>query len=360
MTTPPSNSPSSARAGVSRSSDVPLLVRALRCQKVERVPVWLMRQAGRYMEEYREVRRKTDFLRLCKSPAPCAEVMATAVDRLGVDAAIIFSDLLPILEPLGFELTYAPGDGPIIGNPLREPSDLTRVRELTDLAPMEYQFDVVRQTRRVIPKEKAVIGFAGAPFTLAGYAIEGRSSRTFERTRALMRSEPSLWHDFLGLIARSVARVVNAQMAASADALQLFDSWAGVLTPEEYRTYVLPHLRSLLERLTPGIPVIYFWTGNPALLPLIAPLKVACVGVDHRVRLDDAINILPPTTALQGNMAPVVLLSDIPTIRAEVKKILDTAAGRPGYIFNLGHGVLKQTPVENAIELVRFVQNYRR
>ncbi|MBQ3333846.1 MAG: uroporphyrinogen decarboxylase, partial [Thermoguttaceae bacterium] len=201
MTTPPSNSPSSARAGVSRSSDVPLLVRALRCQKVERVPVWLMRQAGRYMEEYREVRRKTDFLRLCKSPALCAEVMATAVDRLGVDAAIIFSDLLPILEPLGFELTYAPGDGPIIGNPLREPSDL---------APLDSQVAVVRQTRRVIPKDKAVIGLAGAPFTLAGYAIEGRSSRTFERTRALMRSEPSLWHDGLGLIARSVARVVNA------------------------------------------------------------------------------------------------------------------------------------------------------
>ena len=340
-------------------SSLPLLVRALRCQKVERVPVWLMRQAGRYMEEYREVRRRTEFLQLCKNPTLCADVMATAVERLGVDAAIIFSDLLPILEPLGFELTYAVGDGPVIGNPLRECSDLARVRELTDLSRMGYQFDVVRETRKVIPKEKAVIGFAGAPFTLAGYAIEGRSSRTFERTRALMQSEPSLWHNFLGLLARSVARVVNAQVAAGADVVQLFDSWAGVLSPEEFQTYVIPHLRLLLDNLASGIPVIYFWTGNPALLPLIAPLNVACVGVDSRVCLDEAMALLPPTTALQGNLDPEVLLSDIPTIQAEAKKVLEAAAGRPGYIFNLGHGVLKQTPVENVIELVRFVQHYR-
>lgn len=338
----------------------PLLLRALRREPVERVPIWLMRQAGRYMPEYRAVRERVGFLELCKSPTLCAEVMATAVERLGVDAAIIFSDLLPILEPMGFDLEFHPGDGPVIHNPFRSADDLSRLTELTDLAPLDFVFETVAQTRKTIDADKAVIGFAGAPFTLAGYAVEGGSSRTFERTRSLMRSSPDVWNELLARLARSIALYLNAQAAAGAEVLQLFDSWAGVLTPDEYRRNVLPHVQTVLSAITPGIPVIYFWTGNPSLLPLAAESGAACVGVDHRVDLADALRTLPETTALQGNLDPETLLADTETIHRRAERILEIAGRRPGFIFNLGHGVLKTTQPEAAAELVRFVHQWRR
>lgn len=337
----------------------PLLLRALRREPVERIPIWLMRQAGRYMPEYRALRERIGFLDLCKSPTLCADVMAQAVERLDVDAAIIFSDLLPILEPMGFELVFAPGDGPLIMNRFEAAADLGRVRELTDVSPLDFVFETVAETRRRISPEKAIIGFAGAPFTLAGYAIEGKSSRDFLQTRRLMRSEPDVWNELLARFSRSIARYLNAQAAAGAEVLQLFDSWAGVLSADEYRQYVLPHVQTLLAAVTPNVPIIYFWTGNPALLPIVARLNTACVGVDHRVDLSDALAILPKTTAIQGNLAPETLLSDTETIRSKAEQILKIASKRPGFIFNLGHGILKTTPVENAAELVRFVHQWQ-
>ena len=341
------------------SANDSLLMKALRREPVDRPPVWLMRQAGRYMAEYRAVREGRTFLELCKNPKLCAEAMQTAVERIGVDAAIIFSDLLPILEPMGFDLSFVAGDGPKIGNPFREADDLARVRELVDVSPLDYVYETVAETRRAVAP-LPVIGFAGAPFTLAGYAIEGGTSRQFLRTKALMYSQPDVWRELLGRLARSAARYLNAQIDAGADCVQIFDSWVGCLGVDDFRRFVLPSLQELRRELKPGVPVIYFGTGNPALLPSFAEVGSDCVGVDWRIPIDDAWAQIGPDRAVQGNLDPVVLLGPQETIRAEATRILDRVGDRPGFIFNLGHGILKETPVENVICLVETVKNWRR
>ena len=330
-------------------------MKACRREPCERVPVWLMRQAGRYMREYREVRAKTTFLELCRNPELCAEVMITAVERLGVDAAIIFADLLPILEPMGLELEFAAGEGPVIHNPLREPSDVDRVVELESVESLDFVIETVRRTRAGIPPAMPLIGFAGAPFTLASYAIEGGSSRNYLYTKTLMYRDPGAWHELMQRICGSVARYLNAQIAAGVQAVQLFDSWVGCLGTEDYRRFVLPHTKALIERIMVGTPVIHFATGNPALLPLMAEAGGDVIGIDWRIDLDRAWRQVGSDRAVQGNLDPAVLLADHETIRREAKRILDQAAGRPGHIFNLGHGVLPQTPVENVIALVEAV-----
>ncbi len=331
------------------------LMKATRLEPVERVPVWLMRQAGRYMSEYRAVREKVSFIELCKNPALSAEVMLTAVDRLGVDAAIIFSDLLPILEPMGLDLEFQSGEGPVIHNPIREPADVDRLVELEDLGPLEYVMEAVRHTRAGLDDRLPLIGFAGAPFTLASYAIEGGSSRSYQLTKTLMYRDRQAWDALLGRLARSVARYLNAQIEAGAQVVQLFDSWAGCLGTDDYRRYVLPHTRAVIQSIEPGVPLISFATGNPALLPMLSEAGPAVVGVDWRVRLDDAWRVIGPERAIQGNLDPTVLLTNPAEIRRRAAEILDQVAGRPGHIFNLGHGVLPETPVENAIALVEAV-----
>ena len=223
-------------------------MRACRLLRVERTPIWLMRQAGRYMAEYRAVREKTTFLELCKNPALCAEVMLTAVDRLGVDAAIIFSDLLPILEPMGLDLEFTAGDGPVIHNPLREARDVDRFRELESIEPLDFVLETVRQTRAGLPSAIPVIGFAGAPFTLASYAIEGAGSRNYPHVKSLMYRDPAAWDAIMERLARAIALYLNAQIAAGAQAVQLFDSWVGCLGPDDYRRYVLPHSKAIDRR----------------------------------------------------------------------------------------------------------------
>ena len=336
-----------------------LWMKAARRQTVERAPIWLMRQAGRYMAEYRAVREKTTFMGLCKNPALAAEVMLTAVERLGVDAAIIFSDLLPILEPMGLDLEFTPGDGPRIHNPVREPADVDRVRELEDLGPLEFVMQTVSQTRAGLDENLPLIGFAGAPFTLASYAIEGGSSRSFARSKGLMYGHASAWHALLGRIARAVARYLAGQIEAGAQAVQLFDSWAGCLSPADYRQYVLPHTRAVIESIPSGVPVVNFATGNPALLPMLSEAGGSVIGIDWRVDLNEAWQTVGLDKAVQGNLDPAVLLTDPDRIRQRAWEILDSVAGRPGHIFNLGHGVLPQTPVENAIALVEAVHDYR-
>ncbi len=333
-----------------------LMERACRLEPVERTPVWLMRQAGRYLPEYRRVREKCGFLELVKNPRLCAEVMLATVDRLGVDAAIIFSDLLPILEPMGMDLEFTPGEGPVIHNPLRGPADVPRLRELADLDRLGFVMDCVRATRAGLDATKPVIGFAGAPFTLAGYCIEGGSSRDWLQTKSFMYRHESAWHDIMDRLARGVSRYLVAQLDAGAQIVQLFDSWVGCLSPEDYRRHVLPHSRTALAAAARRAPVIHFATGNPALLPLLAEAGGSVIGVDWRIDLDEAWRQVGFDRAVQGNLDPVVLLTDRATVHARTREVLARAAGRPGHIFNLGHGILPQTPVENVLQLVETVK----
>lgn len=318
-------------------------------------PIWLMRQAGRYMAEYREVRRRQSFLELCRNPQLCAEVMATAVEKLGVDAAIIFSDLLPILEPMGMQLEFVAGDGPVIHNPLKDPTDVERVVELESMEALWYVPETVRQTRLAIPLEIPIIGFAGAPFTLASYMIEGGSSRQYWQTKQMMYRHPDAWHRLMEKLSRSVTRYLTAQVEAGAQCLQLFDSWAGCLSSDDYQLYVAPHVQSIVRGLPAGVPVINFATGNPELLPWLKGDARTVVGVDWRIPLDVAWRRLGSETAVQGNLDPTVLLADRPEIERQVRAVLDQAAGRPGHIFNLGHGILPPTPVDNVRYLVDLV-----
>ncbi|MFO0869023.1 MAG: uroporphyrinogen decarboxylase [Pirellulales bacterium] len=338
--------------------DSPFL-KACRREPAPITPVWLMRQAGRYMAEYREVRARVSFLELCKNPQLCSEVMVTAVNRLGVDAAIIFSDLLPILEPLGFDLEFSQGDGPVIHNPLREPRDVARVRELESMEALEFVVETVRCTRRDLSPSLPLIGFSGSPFTLASYALEGGASRSYVRTKTLMYTDPGAWSELMARLARAITLYLNAQIDAGAQCVQLFDSWVGCLGPDDYRRFVLPHLQAIVRGLRPGVPVINFGTGNPALLPLYAAAGASVVGVDWRVPLDEAWRTVGYDRAVQGNLDPTVLFAPIPYIRRRVQEVLHQAAGRPGHIFNLGHGILPGTPVEHAIALVDAVHEGR-
>jgi uroporphyrinogen decarboxylase len=339
-----------------RWHDGPFLT-ACRGEPTTVTPVWLMRQAGRYMEEYRRVRAQVGFLELCKNPQLCSEVMVTAVTKLGVDAAIIFSDLLPILEPMGLHLEYAHGDGPVIHNPVREAGDVERVIELDSVDALDFVIETVRQTRQDLPAHLPLIGFAGAPFTLASYIIEGGSSRNYLHTKTLMYRDAGAWRELMQRISRSVALYLNAQIAAGAQCVQLFDSWVGCLGPADYRQYVLPFVTQIVRELVPGVPVINFATGNPALLPLLAEAGAAVIGIDWRIDLDEAWRRVGMTRAVQGNLDPCALLADRAQIERRAQDVLDRAGGRPGHIFNLGHGILKETPVENVVALVDYVHS---
>jgi uroporphyrinogen decarboxylase len=330
-------------------------LRACRREPTEFTPIWLMRQAGRYMPEYRRVRERRSFLELCRNPQLCSEVMCTAVERLGVDAAIVFSDLLPILEPMGMELEFSPSDGPLIHNPVRESADVDRVVELESTDALHFVMEAVRQTRADLPQNIPLIGFAGAPFTLASYTIEGGASRSFLHTKTLMYRDHAAWNALMARLARAVTVYLNAQIAAGAQAVQLFDSWVGCLGPDDYLEFVLPFVQQIIAGISPGIPVISFATGNPQLIPLLAEGGAAVIGVDWRVQLADAWQMIGHQRAIQGNLDPAVLLADTATLRTRTESILQQAAGRAGHIFNLGHGVLPQTPFDNARALVDLV-----
>lgn len=339
--------------------DSPFL-KACRREPAPHTPIWLMRQAGRYMAEYRAVRSGFTFLELCKRPDLCAEIMITAVNKLKVDAAIIFSDLLPILEPMGLDLEFGPGEGPQIHNPVREAGDIDRVLELESADQLDFVMETVRQTRRDLDPKLPVIGFAGSPFTLASYAIEGGSSRSYLHTKTLMYRDEGAWNALMDRFVRAITLYLNAQIAAGAQCVQLFDSWVGCLGPDDYRRYVLPSMQQIIAGLAPDVPVINFATGNPALLPLLAEgfgarKFGAVVGIDWRVRLDQAWKTVGYDKAVQGNMEPLVLLADQATLKHRASDVLEQAGGRAGHIFNLGHGVVQQTPVENAIALVEMV-----
>ena len=327
-------------------------MKACRGEPSDVTPVWMMRQAGRYMQEYREVRAKVSFLDLCANPQLCSEVMCTAVSRLGVDAAIIFSDLLPMLVPMGCDLEFVKGDGPVIHNPVRSAADIDRIKPLESNDELQFVMETVTQTRADLPADMPLIGFSGAPFTLASYMIEGGSSRNYAHAKALMFGDRGAWNELMQRLSDSIVIYLKGQIDAGAQCVQLFDSWAGCLNVQHYREFVLPFVQQIIASLPKEVPVINFGTGNPALLPLYADTAASVVGIDWRVRLDEAWETVGHDRAVQGNLDPTILLTDPATIRKHVKDVLDQAAGRPGHIFNLGHGILPQTPVDNAIALV--------
>ena len=336
-----------------------LFLKACRGEPTEVTPIWLMRQAGRYLPEYRALRAKVSFLELCKDPALATEVTVTAAERLDVDAAILFADILLILEPLGFDLEFSKGEGPVIHNPVRAAADVDRVRRLTDPAPLDYVFQAVRSTRAALRPTMPLIGFAGAPFTLACYAIEGGGSRHYLHAKAFMYRDPGAWEALLERLVEATALYLNAQADAGAQALQVFDSWVGNLGPADYRRFVLPSMRKLFERLSPEVPVIHFGTDTGSLLELQREAGGRVIGLDWRVDLAQAWERLGPGVGVQGNLDPVVLFAPIDEIARQTRRILDQAAGRPGHIFNLGHGILPHTPVDHVLALVDMVHSAR-
>jgi len=334
-----------------------LFLRACRRQPVERTPVWFMRQAGRYLPDYRAIRARHTLLEICAQPDLAAEVTLQPVRLLNVDAAILFADILLPLIPMGLQLEFAAGEGPVIHNPVRTAADVAALRPVEPRESLSHVLETVRCVRRELEGRTPLIGFAGAPFTLASYLIEGGSSRHYLKTKQLMYAHPQTWHALMEKLARVVADYLSAQIEAGAQAIQLFDSWVGALSPDDYRTNVLPHSQLILRAVSAtGVPAIHFGTDTATLLPLMKEAGGDVIGLDWRTPLDGGWATLGPAVAVQGNLDPAALFAPRPELERRVRLILDQAGGRPGHIFNLGHGILPETPVENVkavVELVR-------
>ncbi|MBK9712833.1 MAG: uroporphyrinogen decarboxylase [Kouleothrix sp.] len=358
-------------------------LKACRREEVDRTPVWFMRQAGRYMPEYRSVRERHSLLEIVKTPELAVEVTMQPIDAFALDAAIIFADLLPPLEGMGLRLSFEKGEGPVIHNPVRSAADVAALRQPDPRESVGYTIEAVRMAKRELAGRVPLIGFAGAPFTLASYAIEGGGSREYRRTKLMMYREPEMWHALMRKLAALVGDYALAQIEAGADAVQIFDSWAGALSPNDYAEYVLPYVQRVVsyikERTTndhkgqdnaslvirpsslvgsEAPPVIYFGTDMNGMLGLVRQSGADVIGVDWRIRLDDAWAQLGPGVAVQGNLDPLTLFAPWPEIERRAADVLDRAAGRPGHIFNLGHGILTETPVENVARLAEFVHEY--
>jgi uroporphyrinogen decarboxylase len=319
-----------------------------------------MRQAGRYLPEYRRVRERMSLLELCKTPEAAAEVTVQPVDRLGVDAAILFADILLVVEPFGVGLAYAKGEGPVIERPIRTRDDVALLPDVDPAEAVPFVFETVRLARRALAGRVPLIGFAGAPFTVASYLIEGGPSRDFVRTKRLMYTDGHAWTMLMEKLSAMTAGYLRGQIDAGAEAVQLFDSWVGCLSPSAYRRYVLPHTRALLAGLPPDVPVIHFGTGTAGLLEAMRDAGGHLIGLDWRVDLGDAWERLGPEVGVQGNLDPGVLLSTTSQIKREVAGVLERAAGRSGHVFNLGHGVLPDTPWEHVRAMVDMVHELSR
>jgi uroporphyrinogen decarboxylase len=334
-------------------------VRACKAQPVDRTPVWFMRQAGRYMAEYRAVRKQYSLIEICKSPKIAAEVTITAAEFLGVDAAIIFADLLLPLEVMGLPFHFSAGEGPVIERPLRSKEDVARLR--TDRASeLGYVAESVGLVAKHFGDRLPVIGFCGAPFTLASYMIEGGGSRNYVNAKKMMYSSPAAWDELLRKLVVVTSEYAAEQVRAGADTIQIFDSWVGCLGVDDYRHYVLPRTMELVKSLqkSAGVPIIYFGTDSSTLLPSMQETGAEVIGLDWRIPLDEGWRALGFEGAVQGNLDPVVLFADWKTVKSRSEDILRSASGRPGHIFNLGHGILPETPVDNVKNLARFVQEH--
>ncbi len=325
---------------------------ACRREPTSFTPVWLMRQAGRYMEEYRKLRAQYGFLELCKKPDLAAEITVTPVEKLHVDAAILFADILLILEPMGVGLEYSKGDGPVIHRPVRSGKDVDGLNEFDVGSELAFVYEAVAKIRKELKNKVPLIGFAGAPFTLASYLIEGSGSRNYVHTKKLFYSAPEAWKRLMERLAKLIGEYLNCQIAAGVDAVQIFDSWAGCLTPSDYEQFVQPYTKAVIDAVTPGVPVINFSTGTSGLLKQLRAAGGDVIGLDWRINLDEGWATVGHDVAVQGNLDPVALFAAPKEIKSRVAEILRRAGGRPGHIFNLGHGVLPETPVDHVIAMV--------
>jgi uroporphyrinogen decarboxylase len=321
---------------------------------VDRTPVWLMRQAGRYLPDYMRVRSKCTFLELCKTPDLAAEVTIQPVDILGVDAAILFSDILTPVEPMGMKLDFVPG--PVFENPIRTMDDVENLRIPQMEEDVPYVLETIRILRRELAAKVPLIGFGGAPFTLACYMVEGKGSKDFARIKQMMYAAPEVYGALMEKVTEMDRHYLNAQIAAGAQAIQIFDTWGGILSPADYERFVLPYTAKLIAGLDKAdIPVIHFVKGAGTMLDTVKKVGGNVMGLDWHVDLGKARDILGAGMAVQGNLDPTVLYAPREFIEKEVKRILDENAGRPGHIFNLGHGILPTVPPENAIFMVECV-----
>jgi len=333
-------------------------LRACRRQPSEYTPIWLMRQAGRYLKEYRALRRRFSFLEMCKNPELAAKVTLLPMQQINFDAAIIFADILLPLEPMGVELEFAKSEGPLFRHPIR---DIDQIRGLRVIEPEEdlpFLMEAIRIVRRELEGKVPLIGFSGAPFTLASYLIEGGHSKNYVLTKGLMYHDRMAWGTLMEKISEVVIRYLNAQVRSGAQALQLFDSWVGCLSPSDYEEYVSPYSKKVMDGVADKVPLIHFATSSSTLLEHMKRAGGDVIGLDWRVDLGEAWARLGYDVAIQGNLDPVILLGPVDLIEKEVKRILDSAEGRPGHIFNLGHGILPNTPVDHVVALVEAVHQY--
>jgi len=340
------------------SSPDSLFVRACKGLPTQVTPVWFMRQAGRYMPEYRAVRKHHSLVEICKTPTLAAQVTIEAAEILGVDAAIIFADLLLPLEVMGLNFRFEAGEGPIIEKPLRGDKDIAALR--TDrAADLDYVSESVRLVVKHFRDSLPVIGFCGAPFTLASYMIEGGGSRNYVETKKMMYRSPGAWDQLMSKLVDVLAHYAAEQAHKGADAIQIFDSWVGCLSVEDYQQYVLPRTTELVQRLkATGVPIIYFGTETTSLLPYMKRTGADVIGIDWRLPLDEGWEAVGNKGAVQGNLDPVLLFADWNTVKGRAEDVLRRAAGRPGHIFNLGHGILPNTPVDNVKALADYVHEF--
>jgi uroporphyrinogen decarboxylase len=334
-------------------------LRACRRETVDATPVWFMRQAGRYMAEYRALRQNYTLLQLCRTPDLATEVTLQPVRRIEVDAAILFSDLLLPLEPMGIAFDFVKGEGPAIEQPLRSSGDIDRVRLTDPRESLSFTFDAIRQIKRELAGRIPLIGFAGAPFTLASYAIEGGHSNNFALTKSLMYGDPAAWHRLADRLATVVADYLTAQIDAGVDVVQVFDSWVGALNADDYREFALPHTRRIFDAVAGRVPTIHFGVATSSILHLMREAGGDVIGADWRVPLDEAWARIGPDHGIQGNLDPTLLLGPRDRLLSGTLDVLNRAAGRPGHIFNLGHGILPSTPLENVQAVARFVHQHK-
>jgi len=335
-------------------------LKACRREPVDATPIWLMRQAGRYMPEYRALRKKHQLLELIKTPELAAEVTFQPLHAFDLDAAIIFADILTLPEAMGLQLEFMPGEGPVFHNPIRSIDDIRKLKPIDPAEALDFTMQAIRLVTRELAGKLPLIGFSGAPFTLACYAIEGGSSRNFILAKKLMHTQTDEWHQLMERFADAAGHYLAAQAEAGAQALQLFDSWAGILSPADYVAYVLPHTRRVFDivRDFTDVPLIHFGTDTAGLLAHICQTGATVIGVDWRIDLNTAWQVIGTDLAVQGNLDPVTLFAEIDTIKEQAELILMQADGRKGHIFNLGHGILQDTPTEHVSALVEFVHAF--
>ncbi len=328
-------------------------LKACRGEKTDYAPVWIMRQAGRYLPQYRKVREKVDFLTLCKTPELAAEVTLQPVDILKVDAAILFSDILIPIEPMGIKLEFSEAKGPVLYNPVRDETSLLRLRNIDPAEDVPFVADAIKLLLNQL--NVPLIGFSGAPFTLATYMIEGGSTKNFINSKRMMYQNPALFHKLMEKLTTTVISYLEAQIRAGVHAVQIFDSWVGSLSPLDFGLFALPYVKKIISALDSKVPVIYFAFNASAMLPLVKESAANVIGLDWRIDIKDAIDKLGTGCIVQGNLDPCVLFGTRDLIRERVSHVLAGAAGARGHIFNLGHGILPEVPVENAVSMVEAV-----